>query len=234
MIEVRKAGDRGGGAHGWLDTRHTFSFADYYDPRFLGYRSLRVLNEDRVAPGAGFPTHPHRDMEILTYVLEGELVHRDSMGNGSTILPGEIQKMSAGTGVTHSEENGSESRPVHLMQIWILPSRPGVPPGYEQKKVRVREESGRLHLIAAPDAEGDAVGLHQDARVYGATLEPGQEVVHALAPSRGAWLQVAAGSVRVGPVVLGAGDGAAVEEEAEITISGDGEGRAEVLLFDLA
>jgi redox-sensitive bicupin YhaK (pirin superfamily) len=232
MLTVRRAGERGHFDHGWLDTRHTFSFADYHDPGWMGFRGLRVINEDRVQPGAGFPTHGHRDMEILSYVLEGALEHRDSLGTGSVIRPGDVQRMSAGTGVTHSEFNASATEPVHFLQIWILPERRGLPPGYEQKRFSPEDKRGRLRLVAARDGADGAVTIHADARVYAALLESGREVVHALAGGRHAWVQVARGAARVRGGALGAGDGAAVSDEPTVVLVG--REPAEVLLFDLA
>ena len=234
MITVRRSQDRGHYDHGWLDTRHTFSFAEYHDPRHMGFRVLRVINEDRVRPGQGFGTHPHRDMEIVSYVLSGALEHRDSMGNGSTIRPGEVQRMSAGTGVLHSEFNPSASEPVHFLQIWILPDRPGHPPSYEQKLFPEAERKGTLRLVAAPDAADGSLTIHQDARVYAALLGNGEAVRHALAPGRHAWVQVARGEVTVNGRALRAGDGAALSGEPEVAIEGRGAAGGEVLLFDLA
>src|SRR5574337_1112052 len=182
MVKVRRSAERGHFEHGWLYTHHTFSFADYYDPRHMGFRSLRVLNEDRVRPGQGFPTHAHRDMEIISYVLEGALEHRDSMGNGSVIRPGEVQHMSAGTGVTHSEYNASASESVHFLQIWILPDRKGVTPSFEQKAIPADEIRGKLRLVASPDGRNGSVKIHQDASLYVAVLGPGQEAAHPLRP----------------------------------------------------
>jgi quercetin 2,3-dioxygenase len=233
MITVRKHLDRGHANHGWLDTFHTFSFADYYDPRHMGFRALRVINEDRVAPGRGFDTHPHRDMEILTYVLEGALRHEDSMGNGSVIRPGEVQRMSAGTGVRHSEHNASDTDPVHLLQIWIVPERSGLAPSYEQKSFGEAEKLSRLRLVASRDGRLDSVRIHQDADVHAAVVAEGDTVSHRLAPGRHAWLQVATGEVRLNGTRLVAGDGAAVEADPELAIRGSSE-RAEILLFDLA
>jgi hypothetical protein len=232
MITVRQAKDRGHFNFGWLDTSHTFSFGDYYDPRFMGFRALRVINEDRVAPGRGFPTHGHRDMEIITYVLEGGLEHRDSLGTGSVIRPGEVQRMSAGRGVRHSESNPSESESVHLLQIWILPGEEGIEPSYEQKAHADEEKRGRLRLVASPDGSDESVRIHQDARLYAALLEPGQEVVHQLGPERHAWLQVARGAVALNDRPLKQGDGAALSREQSVRIVGTEP--AEVLLFDLA
>jgi redox-sensitive bicupin YhaK (pirin superfamily) len=231
MIALRPAKERGHADHGWLDTWHTFSFADYYDPRFMGFRALRVINEDFVAPGRGFPTHGHRDMEIITYVLAGALEHRDSMGNGSIIRPGEVQRMSAGTGVRHSEANPSRAEALHLLQIWIEPARPGIAPGYEQKTFGDADKRGRLRLVASPDGAEGSVTIHQDARVYATVLGPGQSVTHALAPGRHAWLHVARGGLTLNGHRLGQGDGAAITGEPTLTLAGETE--VEALLFDL-
>jgi len=232
MIQVRKSNDRGHANHGWLDTHHTFSFADYHDPEHMGFRALRVINEDRVAPAQGFGTHGHRDMEILSYVLEGGLAHRDSTGGGGVIRPGEVQRMSAGTGVMHSEFNASRSEPVHFLQIWLVPDRRGITPGYEQKHFPPEQREGRLRLIASPDAAEGSLRIHQDARVYTTLLGKGQSVTQALAPGRHAWVQVARGQVRIGDAVLSAGDGAALSDERSVTLTADE--ASEVLLFDLA
>ena len=231
MIAVRPAAERGHADHGWLDTRHTFSFASYHDPRHMGFRSLRVINEDRVQPAEGFGTHAHRDMEILTWVLEGALEHKDSMGNGSVIRPGDLQRMSAGTGVTHSEFNPSREAPVHFLQIWLLPRERGLPPGYEQKGFPQEARRGLLRLIAAGDGREGAVTIHQDADVWTALLQPGESVRHALAPGRYAWVHVARGAVSLNGSTLGAGDGAAVSDESALEITAAA--GAEVLLFDL-
>jgi len=231
VIAVRPAAARGHADHGWLDTRHTFSFASYHDPRHMGFRSLRVINEDRVQPAEGFGTHAHRDMEILTWVLEGALEHKDSMGNGSVIRPGDLQRMSAGTGVTHSEFNPSREAGVHFLQIWLLPRERGLPPGYEQKRFPQESRRGRLRLIAAGDGREGAVTIHQDADVWTALLQPGESLSHRLAPGRYAWVHVARGAVSLNGSTLGAGDGAAVSDEAALEINGAA--RAEVLLFDL-
>jgi redox-sensitive bicupin YhaK (pirin superfamily) len=231
MIAIRPAAERGHADHGWLDTRHTFSFASYHDPRHMGFRSLRVINEDRVKPGEGFGTHAHRDMEILTWVLDGALEHKDSMGNGSVIRPGDLQRMSAGTGVTHSEFNPSPEAPVHFLQIWLLPRERGLPPGYEQKRFPPEERRGRLRLIAAGDGRDGAVTIHQAADLWTALLQPRESVRHALAPGRYAWVHVARGAVSLNGSTLGAGDGAAVSDEAALEIAGAAD--AEVLLFDL-
>jgi quercetin 2,3-dioxygenase len=232
MITVRRSADRGHFDHGWLDTRHTFSFAGYRDPRFMGFRSLRVINEDRVAPGQGFGTHPHRDMEIVSYVLSGSLAHRDGMGNGSTIRPGDVQRMTAGTGVTHSEFNGSDREPVHFLQIWILPERPGLDPGYEQRTFPDAEKRGRLRLVASRDGAEGSVTIHQDARILAGLLAPGERVVHRLAPGRHAWVQVISGEVEVEGERLSAGDGAAVSDSGTLALRAVHD--AEVLVFDLA
>jgi redox-sensitive bicupin YhaK (pirin superfamily) len=232
MITVRRADERGGADHGWLDTRHTFSFADYHDPRHMGFRALRVINEDRVQPGAGFPTHGHRDMEIISYVLAGALEHKDSMGTGSVIRPGDVQRMSAGTGVRHSEHNHSATDLVHFLQIWLEPARRGLAPGYEQKRFPEAERRNRLRLVASPDGGEGAVTIHQDARVYATLLAPGATVRLDLAPGRHAWVQVARGAVSVDGRALGAGDGAAISDEPTVTLTATGD--AEVLVFDLA
>jgi redox-sensitive bicupin YhaK (pirin superfamily) len=232
MIHVRKAVERGHFDHGWLDTFHTFSFADYYDPEHVHFRSLRVINEDRVQPGHGFGTHPHRDMEIITYVLEGALAHKDSMGTGSTIQPDEVQRMTAGSGVLHSEFNHSPSNPVHLLQIWIFPDRKGLQPSYEQRKFPVEEKLNRLRLVASPEGAEGSVRIHQDARLYASVMEAGKTVRHD-ATGRYAWVQVASGEVSVNGRMLKAGDGAALEEESAVDITGRA-GRSEILLFDLA
>ncbi|HEX9492484.1 MAG TPA: pirin family protein [Thermoanaerobaculia bacterium] len=228
MIRIRKGKDRGHFDHGWLDTYHTFSFADYYDPEYMGFRALRVINEDRVHPGRGFGTHSHRDMEIVTYVLEGELQHRDSMGTGSIIRPGEVQRMSAGTGVLHSEVNPSRDQSVHLLQIWLLPDRRGLKPEYEQKAFPAEERAGRLRLVASPDGSDGSLTIHQDAKILAGTIR--DSVQYDLQPGRYAWLQVARGSLDLNGQTLNAGDGAAIENEPALTLRGKD---AEVLLFDL-
>jgi redox-sensitive bicupin YhaK (pirin superfamily) len=232
MITIRKAEERGHFDLGWLDTYHTFSFDQYYDPAHMHFRSLRVINEDRVAPGQGFPTHSHRDMEIITYILSGALEHRDSMGNGSVIRPGDVQRMTAGTGVSHSEFNPSESEAVHLLQIWILPKVHGLAPGYEEKAFAEEERRGRLRLIASDDGREDSVTINQDVRVYATLLDAEQIVTHALQPNRNAWLQLARGTVHLNGIELKQGDGAAVSKESEFAITAHD--RAELLLFDLA
>ncbi|HZH31778.1 MAG TPA: pirin family protein [Pyrinomonadaceae bacterium] len=231
MIYVRKAAQRGHFDFGWLDTYHTFSFGEYYDPRNMGFRALRVINEDYVRAGHGFPTHPHRDMEIITYVLEGALEHKDSMGNGTRIVPGEVQRMSAGTGVRHSEKNSSTTEDVHLLQIWIIPQEQGLAPGYEQKMFEADEKRGRLRLIASADGRDGSVTIHQDAQLYAALLEPEQEVTHHLSPGRHAWVQLARGAAEINGQLLRQGDGAAISDEEQLSLAGREE--AEVLLFDL-
>ena len=232
MLTIRRSHERGHADHGWLDSHHTFSFADYHDPRYMGFRTLRVINEDRVAPGKGFGTHPHRDMEILSYVLDGALEHRDSMGTGSVIRPGDVQRMSAGTGVTHSEFNHSKTEGVHFLQIWILPETRGSAPGYEQKRFEPAERQGRLRLIAARDGRDGAVTVHQDMSLYAALLAPGDTVRHGFAAGRQGWLQVARGAVKIGEATLHAGDGAAIQQTDQVEITGVE--AAELLLFDLA
>ena len=232
MIVLRPAHERGHADHGWLDTYHTFSFGDYHDPRWMGFRVLRVINDDRVQPATGFPPHAHRDMEIITYVLEGALAHEDSTGGGGVIRPGDVQRMSAGTGVRHSEFNGSEREPVHLLQIWILPARRGIPPGYEQRTYPLHDRRGRLRLVAAPDGADGACTIHQDARVYATVLDAGQAVAHAIASGRHAWVHVARGAITLNGTALAAGDGAAVSDEPQVTLTG-AKPATEVLLFDL-
>jgi len=232
MVEIRRADDRGHANHGWLNTYHTFSFADYYDPEQMGWGALRVINEDYVAPGTGFGMHGHRDMEILTYLLAGALEHKDSMGNGAVIRPGEVQRMSAGRGVLHSEFNPSNEEAVHLLQIWIVPDVRGVSPSYEQKMFAPEEKRGRLLLVASHDGRDGSVTIHQDADVYAAVLAPAQRVAHASAPGRHAYLHVARGAATVNGTALGAGDGVKLRDEQRIEITG-GDVEAEVLLFDL-
>ena len=232
MIAFRDRLARGHARHGWLESFHTFSFGSYHDPAQMGFRALRVINEDRVIPGAGFPAHGHRDMEILSYVLEGALEHKDSLGTGSVIRAGDVQRMSAGTGVRHSEYNASTTEPVHLLQIWILPERAGAPPGYEQKSFPVGERRNELILAAAPGGEAGAVTLHQDARLHLARLDAGRSVEYPLAPGRGAWLQVARGLVALNETEMREGDGAAVTDEPRLTVEALTD--AEILLFDLA
>jgi quercetin 2,3-dioxygenase len=232
MITIRPGQERGGGDYGWLKTRHTFSFSDYSDPKWMGFHSLRVINEDWVAPGGGFPTHPHRDMEIITYVLSGELEHKDSLGTGSVILPGDGQRMTAGRGIRHSEANPSATESVHLLQIWIFPDKQGYEPGYEQKSFAEAEKRGKLRLIASNDGAEGSVKINQDAKLFVTLLGPGEEVTHSLGGKRYAWLQVAKGEVELNGHKLHQGDGAAISEEKKLTLKGAKD--AEVLLFDLA
>jgi len=231
VITLRRSHERGHADHGWLKSAHTFSFANYYDPEYMGFRVLRVINDDYVAPSAGFPTHGHKDMEIVTYVLSGALEHKDSMGNGSVIRPGDVQRMSAGTGVQHSEYNASSAEQVHLLQIWILPSRNGIRPGYEQKTFPESEKLGKLRLVASPDGADGSVTIHQDARIYASILDPGNSATHALAPGRHAWVHVASGELELNGKTLGSGDAAAVSAEDSIRFTG--KEKTELLLFDL-
>jgi hypothetical protein len=233
MLALRRSADRGHADHGWLDTFHTFSFNTYYDPKFMGFRALRVINEDRVAAGQGFGTHPHRDMEIVTYVLEGALAHRDSIGSGGIIRPGELQHMSAGTGIRHSEFNGSETEPVHLLQIWVEPSAQGIPPSYGQKTYPIAEEPDRLHLVASPDGSEGSLPWVADAELYAARLSPGTTASHAFTHRKYGWVQMARGSATVNGLTLEQGDGLALSDEAAAAITAGSEG-AEVLVFDLA
>lgn len=231
MIAVRRASQRGHADHGWLNTFHTFSFADYYDERQMGFRSLRVLNDDTVSAGQGFGTHGHKDMEIVSYVLQGALSHQDSMGTGSTIKPGDVQRMSAGTGVMHSEFNGSKSEPVHFLQIWLLPDKGGIAPGYEQKNFTAADKRGQLKLIASPDGREGSVTIHADAKVYAGTFDAGQKAELPIAKGRGAWVHVAQGTAKVNGQALAAGDGVALEDEGAVSVEGVSGG--EVLVFDL-
>jgi quercetin 2,3-dioxygenase len=231
-LTLRRAGERGHADHGWLDTFHTFSFADYYDPAHMGFRFLRVINEDRVAPGKGFGRHPHRDMEIVTYVLDGALQHEDSMGTGSVIRRGEVQRMSAGTGVFHSEFNASQKEAVHFLQIWIVPDRRGHAPSYEQKAFSDDEKSGRLRLIASRDGRDGSLSLNQDAEIYAALLAEGQTTSFSARPGRGLWVHVARGAALVMGHALAAGDALAIEDATTVAIEG-GAGGGEILLFDL-
>ena len=232
MITVRPAAERGATQIDWLDSRHSFSFAEYHDPANMGFRALRVINDDRVAPGAGFPTHGHRDMEILTYVLDGAIEHRDSLGTGSVIRPGDVQIMSAGTGIRHSEFNPSESEPLHFLQIWMIPERGGLKPRYDQKSFSPAERDGRLRLVGARDGRDGAVTIHQDIDLYAATLGQGRSVTHEIRPNRHVWVQMARGKASVNGKPLSEGDGVALSGESRVEIAGlDG---AELLLFDLA
>ena len=231
MITIRKSKERGHFDHGWLNTYHTFSFDQYYDPRYMGFRNLRVINEDFVAAGRGFPTHGHRDMEIITYILEGALKHEDSMGNGSVIRPGDVQRMTAGTGVRHSEKNASESERVHLLQIWIQPNAESLAPGYEQKAFSEEERRGQLRLIASEDGSDDSVRLNQDVSLFASILDADQEVEHTMDPNRYGWIQVARGSIAVNGENAGQGDGVVIVAESSLKIRA--EEPAEILLFDL-
>jgi redox-sensitive bicupin YhaK (pirin superfamily) len=231
MLRIRKAEDRGHVQYGWLDTYHTFSFGDYYDPQNMGYHALRVINDDRVVPGAGFPTHGHRDMEIITVVLEGALEHKDSLGTGSIIRPGEVQRMSAGKGITHSEFNPSPEERLRLLQIWIQPKSLGLPPGYEQKSFPL-QQTGRLHLVASPDGRDGSVTIHQDASLYWGRLADGEIATVSLSRDRYGWVQVANGRLTLNGMALREGDGVAVADEDKLEFVADGFG--EVLLFDLA
>ena len=232
MITIRRSNERGHFDHGWLNTYHTFSFDQYYDPRYMGFRTLRVINEDFVAPGRGFPKHGHRDMEIITYILEGALKHEDSMGNGSVIRPGDVQRMTAGTGVRHSEENASDRERVHLLQIWILPNTVGLEPGYEQKAFSEDERRGQLRLIASEDARDGSVEVHQDVSLFASIISAGEEVEHAMDQQRYAWIQVARGTIDVNGERGNQGDGLVAIGESNLRIRAEQD--AEVLLFDLA
>ena len=232
MIIVRPAEERGVANFGWLDSRHTFSFGHYYDPRHMGIGALRVINDDRVAPGGGFDTHAHQDMEIISYVLEGAMEHQDSIGTGSVIRPGDVQRMTAGTGIAHSEFNHSRTEPVHFLQIWIVPERKGLEPGYEQKTFPLEERRGKARLVASRDGRNGSLTVHQDVDLYTSVLEAGDEVAIDLRPERSAWVQVARGAVTVNGTGLKEGDGAAVFDTATLTLTSDTGG--EVLVFDLA
>lgn len=231
MLTIRRSRERGHFNHGWLNTYHTFSFDQYYDPRYMGFRSLRVINEDFVAAGRGFPKHGHRDMEIVTYILEGALQHEDSMGNGSVIRPGDVQRMSAGTGVRHSEQNNSAEAPVHLLQIWILPNAENLAPGYEQKAFSRDARLNQLRLIASSDGREDSVTVHQDVSLFASILEAGEEVKYRIDPVRYGWLQVARGEVQINGESAAQGDGVVIVGESELAIRASES--AEVLLFDL-
>jgi redox-sensitive bicupin YhaK (pirin superfamily) len=232
MITIRPASERGRGEYGWLDTRHTFSFNEYHDGRHMSFRALRVMNEDWIAPGKGFGTHGHRDMEIVTYVLDGALAHKDSLGNGSVLRPGEFQRMTAGTGIEHSEFNPSDSEPVHLYQIWLFPERRGLVPSYDQRAFPLAERQGKLRLVASPDGRDGSLSINQDAEVYLTTLDAGDQVTHSLAAGRHAWIQVLRGGVRLNDVDLAVSDGAAVSEESVLSVRASQP--SEVMLFDLA
>ncbi|MCU1339262.1 MAG: Pirin domain protein [Bryobacterales bacterium] len=234
MIEIRKSKDRGHANHGWLDSYHTFSFANYYDPKHMGFRSLRVINEDRVAPGRGFGSHGHRDMEILSYVLEGSLAHKDNMGHQEVLGPNEIQRMSAGTGVMHSEFNPSSTEPVHFLQIWLEPAATGTPSSYEQIRFDPREKQGRLKLLASPGGGAGVAKINQDAQVFVAELAKGDEIAYPLGSERHAWIHVIRGAVTLNEATLHTGDAAAVNREKGLTLSGVNDQPSEILLFDLA
>jgi redox-sensitive bicupin YhaK (pirin superfamily) len=232
MITVRRSGERGHAVHGWLDSRHTFSFADYYDPAHMGFRALRVINEDRVAGGQGFGKHSHRDMEIISYVLDGGLEHRDSIGTGEVIRPGDVQRMSAGTGVTHSELNASSKEPVHFLQIWIQPDKRGGAPGYEQKTFTRTDKAGRLRLVASPDGRDGSVTIRADALMFAGVFAKGETAEHTLGPGRGAWVHVVRGKASINGTAIATGDAVAITEERTVRIEGIDE--AELLVFDLA
>lgn len=231
MITLRRSNERGHANHGWLDTQFSFSFADYYDPEFMGFRDLRVINEDRIEPGQGFPKHGHRDMEIITYMISGELSHRDSMGNGETVRPSEVQRMTAGTGVLHSEYSSPTDR-THLLQIWILPEKRNLTPGYEQKKFAASDKEGTLRLIASRGGDDGSIHINQDVRLYASIIKSGEELKYELAGGRHAWIQLISGSIEVNGETLEAGDGAAISEETALTIKSRTDG-SEFLLFDL-
>lgn len=230
-MQIRRSNERGHADHGWLDSHHTFSFADYFDPEHMGFRTLRVINEDRVAPGKGFGTHGHRDMEIISYVLEGQLSHRDSMGSEGSIKPGDVQRMSAGTGVRHSEFNGSKTDPVHFLQIWISPDKAGYDPSYEEKRFAPADKRGKLRLIASQDGREGSVTIHQDASLYAGLFDKGEEATFEIKKGRHVWLHVANGSVNVNGERLESGDAVAIEEPGTLKVTGEG---GEILLFDLA
>jgi redox-sensitive bicupin YhaK (pirin superfamily) len=232
MINIRHAEERGTANFGWLDSRHTFSFGDYYDSKHMGFGPLRVINEDRVSPGQGFPTHGHKDMEIISYVLEGALEHKDSIGTGSVIRPGDVQVMSAGTGIRHSEFNHSKTEPVHFLQIWVVPDREGIPPRYEQKTFPDVDKRGKLRLVGSSDGRDGSVVVHQDVKLFAALLNSGEQVTHALQSGRKGWLQTVRGTVAMNGHDLDAGDGAAVTGEAAVTITANVDG-SEILVFDL-
>ena len=231
MITIRKSEDRGLEEMDWLHSQHTFSFADYSDPEQMGFGNLRVINEDQIQPGTGFGTHGHRDMEIVSYILAGELAHKDDMGNGSVIRPGEIQRMSAGTGVRHSEHNPSEDTRNRFFQIWILPEKGGIEPGYEQKEIPAGAREGKLFLVGSPDGRGDSVTIHQDVELYASILSDGDNVTHEVAPGHGVWVQLASGAIDVNGTAMAVGDGAAITEESILDISASEQ--SEFLLFDL-
>ncbi len=233
MITIRSASARGQANFGWLDSRHTFSFGSYYDPAHMGFGHLRVINEDNVAPSQGFPTHSHRDMEIISYVIDGVLEHKDNLGNGSIIRPGDVQRMSAGSGISHSEYNGSHDRPVHFLQIWVLPEKQGIEPGYEQIYVGPEEKQGQLRLVGSRDGRDGSITIHQHVNLYATQLTRGEQVDHRLGANRVAWLQAVGGSILLNGQVLRAGDGAAIADVATLSIQGESDA-AECLLFDMA
>ena len=234
MLTLRRAEDRGHSDLGWLSSHHTFSFGGYSDPRHMGFRALRVINDDRVAAGKGFGAHGHRDMEILSYVVDGKLAHKDSMGEAHELGPNEVQAMSAGNGVIHSEYNASESEPTHFLQIWIMPAEKNIAPSYQQFAYDPAEKRGRLRLMAGPDAQGGAARIHQDARMYASVLAPGEAVTSPLPPGRHAWVQCVTGDAEVNGLAIKTGDGVAVSDEREVVLRGAGAAGAELLLFDLA
>lgn len=234
MLTLRKAEERGKADFGWLDSRHSFSFGEYYDPAFLGFGPLRVINDDRVAPGGGFPTHPHRDMEIITYVLDGALQHRDSLGTGSVIGAGDVQRMTAGTGIRHSEFNASKTEPVRLLQIWIVPEEAGLQPSYDQKTFDAESKRGRLRLLASKEGREGSILIHRDVDLYGARLSPGARIEHEIAPGRIGWIQVAQGEVRVNGQNLQEGDGLALSKSGAVELIGEGSADCDLLLFDMA
>ena len=233
MINLRPGSDRGKANFGWLDSRHTFSFGNYYDPANMGFGTLRVINEDKVTPGQGFSTHGHRDMEIISYVLDGSLAHKDNIGNGSIIRPGDVQRMSAGTGIMHSEYNASDTDPVHFLQIWVLPAAQGIEPSYEQTYFAPEDKQHQLRLVGSREGRAGSVTIHQDLDLYATVLQPEASVTHTLAAHRQAWVQVAKGAIQLNGHDLTAGDGAAVSEAIALTLTGTSED-AEVLLFDMA
>lgn len=232
MITVRTSEERGHFNHGWLDTYHTFSFGEFYDPEFTSFRSLRVINDDRVAPGHGFPMHPHHDMEIITYLLEGELQHKDSLGHGAVLKTGEVQRITAGKGILHSESNPSKTAPVHLLQIWITPRARALPPSYDQRPFPEATRRNRLKLVCSPDGADGSITINQDVRLYASLLDTGQRLEHTLDPGRAAWVQIARGAMSINGITLNAGDGAAITDEAMLALSGAE--NSEFLLFDLA
>ena len=233
MITIRPASERGNANFGWLDSRHTFSFGSYYDPAHMGFGNLRVINEDKVAPGQGFATHSHRDMEIISYVIDGALKHKDSIGNGSIIKPGDVQRMSAGTGISHSEYNASKEKPVHFLQIWVLPEKQGIEPGYEQIYFAPEEKQGKLRLVGSRDGRDGSITIHQDVNLYTAQLSSGEQLSYIVPDSRAAWIQVVRGSIRLDEHLLGAGDGASISIATSLEITGQAD-NAEFLLFDMA